>query len=113
MRELMEYLSNKDNGKPLICLIGLEKSGSFVEHAALIEPALKSGHYLLPDTEYIYKYIQPGNPSREGFGHNTYYGAKLYSRVIEGMSSLPRSQPDHFRPHRSLKTCSMVPKLSA
>jgi hypothetical protein len=84
MRELMEYLSDQDNGKPLICLIGLEKSGSFVEHAALIEPLLKKGHYLLPDTEYIYKYIQPGSPSREGFGHNTYYGAKLIFKSNRG-----------------------------
>lgn len=84
VRELMEYLSNLDNGNPLICLIGLEKSGSFVEHAALIEPTLKRGHYLLPDTEYIYKYIQPGNPSREGFGHNTYYGAKLIFKSDRG-----------------------------
>jgi hypothetical protein len=84
MRELMEYLSNQDNGKPLICLIGLEKSGSFVEHAALIEPLLKKEHYLLPDTEYIYKYIQPGSPSREGFGHNTYYGAKLIFKSNRG-----------------------------
>lgn len=84
MRELMEHLSTQDNGKPLICLIGLEKSGSFVEHAALIEPSLKKGHYLLPDTEYIYKYIQPGNPSREGFGHNTYYGAKLIFKSDRG-----------------------------
>ncbi len=84
VRELMEYLSNLDNGKPLICLIGLEKSGSFVEHATLISPSLKRGHYLLPDTEYIYKYIQPGNPSREGFGHNTYYGAKLIFKSDRG-----------------------------
>ncbi len=84
MRELMEFLSDQDNGRPLICLIGLEKSGSFVEHAALIEPSLKKGHYLLPDTEYIYKYILPGNPSREGFGHNTYYGAKLIFKSDRG-----------------------------
>ena len=84
MRELMEYLSAQDNGKPLICLVGLEKSGSFVEHAALIEPNLKNGHYLLPDTEYIYKYIQPGNPNREGYGHNTYYGAKLFFKSDRG-----------------------------
>src|SRR5262249_50836135 len=40
MQELMAYLSDKDNGGPLVCLIGLEKSGAFVEHAALIEPIL-------------------------------------------------------------------------
>ena len=35
MQELMTYLGDKDNGKPLLNLVGLEKSGAFVEHAAL------------------------------------------------------------------------------
>jgi hypothetical protein len=98
MRDLMEHLSRLDNGKPLICLIGLEKSGSFVEHAALIEPSLKKGHYLLPDTEYIYKYIQPGNPSREGFGHNTYYGAKLIFKSDRGNVFVATIPTKSFKP---------------
>lgn len=77
MRELMAWLADKDNGKPLICLVGLEKSGAFVEHAALIEPQLRAGHYLLLDDDYIYRYIVPGRPDGEGFGGNTYYGAKV------------------------------------
>ena len=80
MQELMTYLGDKDNGKPLINLVGLEKSGAFVEHAALIEPLLKPGQLLVLDNEYIYKYIQPGDPTGQPFGQNTYYGAKVIFR---------------------------------
>ena len=84
MQELIAYLSELDNGKPLICLIGLEKSGTFVEHAALIEPHFKKGHYLILDNEYIYKYIQPGDPTGQPFGKNTYYGAKVIFKSDRG-----------------------------
>ncbi len=84
MLELMAYLADKDNGKPSICLVGLEKSGSFVEHAALIAEQLKPSHYVMLDNEYIYKYIQPGDPTGQAFGFNTYYGAKLLFKSSRG-----------------------------
>ena len=84
MQELMSWLSTKHQGEPLICLIGLEKSGAFVEHAALIEPALKPDHYLLLDNQYIYKYIVPGDATGQPFGKNTYYGAKVVFKSAAG-----------------------------
>jgi hypothetical protein len=84
MQELMTYLSDKDNGNPLVCLIGLEKSGAFVEHAALIEPILKPGHFLMLDNDYIFKYIQPGDATAGAFGHNTYYGSKVIFKSNRG-----------------------------
>jgi len=84
MQELMSWLSAKHQGAPLICLIGLEKSGAFVEHAALIEPALKADHYLLLDNQYIYKYIVPGDSTGQPFGKNTYYGAKVIFKSTAG-----------------------------
>jgi len=84
MIELMSYLSDKDGGKPLVCLIGLEKSGAFVEHAMLIEPNLKPGHYMLFSNEYIYKYILPSDPTGAPYGFNTYYGAKLVYKSDRG-----------------------------
>jgi hypothetical protein len=77
MRELMHFLGTRDDGKPLVNLVGLEKSGPFVEHAVLIEPLLKPGQMLVLDNDYIYKYIQPGDPDEQAFGFNTYYGAKV------------------------------------
>lgn len=84
MLELMAYLSDKDSGRPSICLVGLEKSGSFVEHATLIAEQLKPNHYLVLDNDYIYKYIQPGDPTGQAFGFNTYYGAKVIFKSSRG-----------------------------
>jgi hypothetical protein len=77
MRELMGFLGTQDDGKPILNLVGLEKSGPFVEHAILIEPLLKPGQMLVLDNDYIYRYIQPGDPDEQEFGKNTYYGAKV------------------------------------
>jgi hypothetical protein len=85
MLELMSFLSNKDSGKPLLCLVGLEKSGAFVEHAMLIEPKLKPGHYLMFTNDYIYRYVLPGDPSNpQPYGFNTYYGSKLVFKSARG-----------------------------
>jgi len=85
MQELMEFLSGKDSGKPLLCLVGLEKSGAFVEHAMLIEPKLKPGHYLMFTNDYIYRYVLPGDPNNpQPYGFNTYYGSKLVYKSSRG-----------------------------
>lgn len=84
MQELMQWLADKDQGNPLICLVGLEKSGAFVDHAALLEPKLKKGHYLILSNDYIYKYIVPGDPGGAPFGSNTYYGAKVIYKSERG-----------------------------
>ena len=84
MMELMAYLAEKDAGKPLIALVGLEKGGHFVEHAALVAPELKPNHYLMMDSEYVYKYVQPGDPTGAPFGSNTYYGGKLIFKSARG-----------------------------
>lgn len=84
MMELMAFLAEKDHGKPLICMVGLEKGGHFVEHAALVAPELKPDHYLLMDSAYVYKYVQPGDPAGSPFGSNTYYGGKLIFKSTRG-----------------------------
>ncbi len=85
MLELMSYLAEKDSGKPLLCLVGLEKSGSFVEHAMLIEPRLKPGHFLLFTNDYVYRYVIPGDPTNpQPYGFNTYYGSKLVYKSHRG-----------------------------
>jgi hypothetical protein len=96
MRELMTFLADKDAGKPLVCLVGLEKSGAFVEHAMLIEPKLRPGHYLQFTNRYIYRYILPGDPSGDAYGHNTYYGSKLAFKSARGdvfVATIPLIEP--------------------
>lgn len=77
MRDLMKFLRSEGKGKPLINLIGVEKSGPAVEHAMLIEKELKPNEALVLKNDYIYKHVVPGDPRVQEFGKNTYYGAKV------------------------------------
>lgn len=92
MRELAQFLgSQKESGAAggeescLLNVVGLEKSGAFVEHAMQIEDRIPPGHALLLSNEYIYKYIVPGDPtSSDPYGGNTYWGSKLIYKTHEG-----------------------------
>jgi hypothetical protein len=65
-------------------LVGLEKSGAFVEHAKGIAPLLKPGQILLLSNDYIYKYITPGDPSNPiPYASTSYYGQKLIFKTPE------------------------------
>ena len=83
MRELMTYLGGLGH-RPPIHLVGLEKSGPFVEHAIAIEDKLEPGDLLVLTNDYIYRYVQPGDPKSQSFGRNTYYGAKV---IFKGTAS--------------------------
>ena len=79
MRELCNWLKHNTS----LFLVGLEKSGPFVDHAREIaspqkkDPILQCGEYLLLSNEYIYKYIVPGDSSRMHYGSSSYYGGKV------------------------------------
>lgn len=74
MRKLMSFLHSRYN----IFLVGLEKSGSFVEHAEQIAGILSKKQFLLLGNQYIYKYIIPGQASAdEPYGVSSYYGHKV------------------------------------
>jgi hypothetical protein len=89
MRELTAFFLGKRSRKTgssssLLKLIGLEKSGPFVEHAAQIENEMKPGTAIILTNDYIYKYIVPGNPAVQQYGNNTYYGAKAIYKTEDG-----------------------------
>jgi len=74
MRKLLNYLFSKHG----LFLAGLEKSGSFVEHADEISTKLETDSILIVDNEYIYKYVLPGKvDSINPYGRTTYYGNKV------------------------------------
>ena len=74
MRELINYLQTEVN----IYLVGVEKSGPFVEHALEIKDKMKNGQVYLLSNKHIYKYIKPGNPiDQPAFGRTSYYGSKI------------------------------------
>ncbi|WP_426568671.1 hypothetical protein [Streptomyces canus] len=103
LRDLANFLSSyrdpADQSRvlPLLNVVGLEKSGSFVEHAVQIEKSLDkalseaqaegdiAGVVLPLSNEYIYKYVVPGNPGGTiTYGQTTYWGGKLIFKARDG-----------------------------
>lgn len=79
-RNLFTYLN--ENAIP-IYLVGLEKSGTFVEHAILVKEKLKEGKYYIFNEDYIKKYVEPSQ-SASIYGSNTYYGKKVMYKTEAG-----------------------------
>jgi hypothetical protein len=99
MRNLCNHLKETSN----IFLVGLEKSGAFVEHAQEIaspptgEPILEPGNFLLLSNNYIYKYVVPGDASKMHYGNNSYYSGKVIFHSSDGqifVLSVPVSSKD-------------------
>lgn len=86
LRELANYLQSHKN----LYLVGIEKSGAFVDHARLIclpddeKTTLKKGDFMLLSNQYIYKYIVPGNSETMLYGSTAYYGGKVIFHSIDG-----------------------------
>jgi hypothetical protein len=86
MRELCNYLQDKE----ALFLVGLEKSGAFVEHAHEIglpkdgDVVLNKGKYILLSNKYIYKYIVPGDHQKMHYGSTSYYGGKVIYHSTDG-----------------------------
>lgn len=80
MRRLVSYLFVKHD----LYLVGLEKSGSFVEHAHEIHELLKPRQYLLLADDYIYQYVLPGKAPQDAYGSTSYYGNKVFFRDRRG-----------------------------
>ncbi len=74
MRKLITFL----NRNHTIYIVGLEKSGSFVEHAEQVSKKMLPKQILLLGNKYIYKYIIPGQArNKEPYASSSYYGHKL------------------------------------
>jgi hypothetical protein len=74
MRSLIEFLV----GDISLHVLGLEKSGAFVDHALLIKERLRRRQALLLGNDYIYKYILPTPADKDRpYGETSLYGHKL------------------------------------
>jgi hypothetical protein len=81
MRQLAQFLFSNHN----LFLAGLEKSGSFVEHADEIATKLEPDSLLILDNDYIYRYIIPGKADPASpYGRTTYYGNKVILKTGSG-----------------------------
>ncbi|HVM77190.1 MAG TPA: NurA domain-containing protein [Candidatus Paceibacterota bacterium] len=94
MRSMTNFLLEKHN----LFLVGLEKSGAFVEHAVEIAKKMENGSVLLLNNDYIYKYIIPGkaDPSQP-YARSSYYGSKVIFKASDEriyVATLPTKTPD-------------------
>lgn len=106
MQDLCNHLRQKNN----LFLVGLEKSGPFVEHAREISlspkgsPFLVNGKYMLLSNSYIYKYIVPGDASRMHYGSFSYYSGKVIFHSQDGqilVLTVPLPTKDSIlKPHK-------------
>lgn len=86
MRKLTDFLFDNHN----LYLVGLEKSGTFTEHAYQIEDKLEAGQLLIPSNKYIYDYIMPGvADNRRPYGSTTYYGLKTIYKAKDSRLYVP------------------------
>lgn len=100
MRDLARFLlgqpepsGKSDSTIALLNVVGLEKSGAFVEHAMQIDDRLAPGTIFLLSNDYIARYIVPSDPnSLHPYGSSTYWGQKLIFKARDGntyVASIP------------------------
>lgn len=84
MRELVEHLLNEPSGPtgPILRVVGLEKSGAFVEHATTIQDRMRPGSFFIAGDSYIRRHVIPGGGADAIYGQNTYYGQKVIFRAL-------------------------------
>jgi hypothetical protein len=108
MRELVKHLLDHND----LYLAGLEKSGSFVEHADEIIGKLDPGTVLILDNDYIYRYVLPGKADPANpYGRTTYYSNKLIFKTRRGwvyVVSLPTRQSLAYPTEDDLENLSEI-----
>lgn len=87
-RRFQEYLAefakqcaaNGRHAAPLV--VGVEKSGAFVEHAQLIAHLIEPGHVMRLTTEYINR--MTGRPLNNPYGSDEFYGRRFIYKTRSG-----------------------------
>ena len=85
-----------DSGGPGILLMGVEKSGQFLDHLRALdwEPekgekgAIENGAAFAPDLEYIHRHIVLQPEGSKPYGSATYYGRKVLYKNAVGQHSV-------------------------
>lgn len=75
-----ECMANNRPAAPLV--VGVEKSGAFVEHAQLIAHLVEPGQVMLLTTEYINR--MTGRPLGNPYGSDEFYGRRFIYRTRSG-----------------------------
>ncbi|EJS9606138.1 hypothetical protein [Vibrio alginolyticus] len=65
-------------------IIGIQKTGSAVEHATALSTYMENNTFRIIDDEYRHKYIAARSEQSENFGHETYYGQDFIYKTNSG-----------------------------
>lgn len=100
LRDLNKEIRDATGGRDLL-LLGIEKTGNFVEHFARLDvdpntgsPRFPPQTLLLPSNRYIRENIVPGV---KPYGQDTYFGRKFFYKTRSGariVGTLPMLSPD-------------------
>jgi len=95
---VFKSLKEKNFDFPIV--LGVEKSGTFAEHADVISKFLKPQTLMLLTEDYIYKYILSSQKPDSGeYGSETYYGQKFYYKNKKNQMltvTIPREKKGPF-----------------
>ena len=86
----------QEQGDPGILLMGIEKSGQFLDHLGELDwkeqegprQRLPNRTALVPDKAYIHKHIVLRPPNAKSYGEDTYYGRKVLYKNKAGQHSV-------------------------
>ncbi|MFF9109035.1 hypothetical protein [Streptomyces sp. NPDC014805] len=93
--KLCAALEQRNIAPPL--LVGIEKTGRFVDHARVIERHIPDGHVMMLDTPYINRYITNKKPEHH-YGKDEFYGRRfIYKTTTSEMLvvTVPRVPGGH------------------
>lgn len=65
----------------IVCILGQEKTGTFVDHLHMIGDSAPVAHFFIPDDHYIKTEIQHRHPGGAPYGKDTNYGVKIMMKV--------------------------------
>ena len=80
LADLTEWCGGRGLVAPLV--VGIEKTGAFVEHAALIKDLIPCGHVMRLTNEYINRIT--GRPATNQYGVDEFYGRRFVYRTSAG-----------------------------
>ena len=104
-------LSKRGHAPPLV--VGVEKSGTFVEHANAIADHVPNNHVMVLDNHYIQTRIRAKNPEK-WYGQDEFYGRRFFYKTSTGrmlVVTIPRV-PDG-PPHNDSKKPARPPDRHA
>ncbi|MFJ4860131.1 hypothetical protein [Streptomyces sp. NPDC088748] len=93
--QLCLAMDQRDFAPPL--LVGIEKSGRFVDHARVIDRHIPNGHVMMLDTPYVNRYVTNQKPDHY-YGKDEFYGRRFIYKTSTGESlvvTVPRVPGGH------------------